>query len=120
MTDVTNNVMSTVLHCLCIKKFLLLKSGYIEPNPGSRKISTLKFFGWNLTGLAAHEFTKLSLLEGYIDVNGINIICLAQTFLNSSIPIDCNRLSIPSYSIMRVNHPSNTKRGRVCLSYQED
>ena len=112
--------MSTALHCLCIKKFLLLKSGCIEPNPGSCKISSLKFFSWNLTGLAAHEFTKLSLIEGYIDVNGINIICLAQTFLNSSIPIDCNRLSIPSYSIMRVNHPSNTKRGRVCLSYQED
>ena len=56
-----------------------------------------------LNGLAAHEFSKLSLLEGYINVNDIDIICLSETFLDSSIPIDNNRLSIPGYSMMKAD-----------------
>ena len=49
-----------------------MKSGDIESNPGPRKSSTLKVCHWNLNGLAAHEFTKLSLLEGYVSVNDID------------------------------------------------
>ena len=91
-------LISVVLHYLYIKHFLLLKSGDIESNPGPCKSSALKFCHWNLNGLAAHEITKLYLLEGYIDVN---------------------TLSIPGYSMMRADHPSNTKRGGVCLYYKE-
>ena len=47
----------------------------------------------------------------------ILISYLSQTFRDSSIPIDDNRLSIPGYSMMRADHASNTKRGRVCLYY---
>ena len=112
-------LIAVVLHCLYIKNFLLLKSGDIKFNPGPRKSSVLKFFHWNLNGLAAHEFTKLSLLEGYINVNNIDIICLSEIFLDSSIPIGESRLSIPGYSMMRADHPSNTKRGGVCLYYKE-
>ena len=103
-----------------IKNFLLLKSGDIESNPGPRKSSTLKFCHWNLNGLAALEFTKLSLLEGYINVNDIDIICLSEAFLDSSVLIGDNRLSIPGYSMMRVlDHPSNTKRSGVGLYSKE-
>ena len=35
----------------------------------------LKFCHWNLNGLAAHKFIKLSLIEGYININSIDIIC---------------------------------------------
>ena len=77
------------------QNFLLLKSGDIESNPGIRKSSAVKFCHWNLNGLAAHEFLKLSVFEGYINVNDIDIIYLSETFLDSSIPIDDNRLSIP-------------------------
>ena len=81
-------LISVVLHCLYIRNFFLLKSVDIESNPGPRNSSALKFCHWNLNGLAAHEFTKLYLLEGYIDVNDNNIICLSETFLDFSIPID--------------------------------
>ena len=112
-------LISVVLHFLYIQNFLLLKSVDIEPNPGPRKSSALKFYRWNLNGLAANEFTKLYLLEGYIDVNDINIICLSETFFDSSIPIDDNTLSIPGYSMMRADHLSNIKRNGVCLYYKE-
>ena len=102
-----------------IKNFILLKSGDIESNPGTRKSSALKFCHCNLNGLDAHEFIKLSLLEGHINFNDIDIICSSETFLDSSIPIDDNRLNIPGYSMMRTAHPSNTKRGGLCLYYKE-
>ena len=89
----------------------------IESNPGPRKSSALKI--WNLNGLAAYEFTNLFLLEGYIKFKDIEIICLLETFLDSAIPIDDNWLSIPGYSMMRADHPSNTERGGVCLYHKE-
>ena len=73
-------LISVLLHCLYIKNFLLLKSGDIKSNPRPCKSSALKFCRWNLNGLAAQEFTKLSLLEGYINVNDIDIICLSETY----------------------------------------
>ena len=54
-----------------------------------------------------------------MNVNDLDIVCLSETFLDSSIPIDDNRLSIPGYSMMRADHPSNTKRSGVCLYYKE-
>ena len=96
-----------------------MRSGDIESNPGLRKSSFLKFCHWNLNGLAAHEFINLSSLEGYINVTDIDIICLSETFLDSSIPIDDNRLSIFSYSMMRADHASSTKRGGVCLCFKD-
>ena len=39
-------------------KILLVNSGDIETNPGPRKSSPIKFYHWNLNGLAAHDFTK--------------------------------------------------------------
>ena len=33
--------------------------------------------------------------------------------------INDNILSIPRYSIMIADHPSSTKRGEVCLFYEE-
>ena len=33
----------------------------MEANPGPKKRTCLKFFYWNLNGLAAHDFIKLTL-----------------------------------------------------------
>ena len=54
-----------------------------------------------------------------MNVNDLDIVCLSETFLDSSIPIDDNRLSIPGYSVMRADYPSNTKRDGVCSYYKE-
>ena len=39
--------------------------------------------------------------------------------LDSSISKDGNALSIKRYSIIRVDHPSNTKKGGACIYYNE-
>ena len=73
---------------------------------------------WNLNSIAAHNFTKIALLKAYLSIHKMDIVCLSETFLNSSIPIDDDNLQIPGYSYVRADHPSNTKRGGVLLYYK--
>ena len=49
-----------------LRILLLIRSGDIETNPGPTRQSCLKFFHWNLNGLAAQDFIKLPLIEAYI------------------------------------------------------
>ena len=52
----------------CIFLLLLICAGDIELNPGPRKNNTsynFSFCHWNLNSIAAHNFSKLSVLEAY-------------------------------------------------------
>ena len=106
-------------HGKYLKILLLIRSGDIETNPGPKKQSCLKFFHWNLNGLAAHDFIKLPLIEAYIATNNFDIVCLSETFLDSSIPNDDHRINIAGYSLLRADHPSNTKKGGFCIYYKD-
>ena len=66
----------------------------------------------------AHNFIKVSLLQTLAVTNDY-IICLTETFLDSSIENDDDRTSIPGYNLLRVDHLSNTKRGGVCIYYKD-
>ena len=107
------------LRCEYLRILLLIRSGDIETNPGPMKQSCLKFFHWNLNGLAAHDFIKLTLIEAYIASNNFDIVCLSETFLDSSISNDDSRIKIAGYSLLRVDHSSNTKKGGVCICYKD-
>ena len=97
---------------------LLSYCGDIEENPGP-KYSSLTFCHWNLNGLTAHDSTKISLLQAYITQRNYDIICLTETFLNSSILSGDNRIKIDGYSLIRSDHPSDSKKGGVCIYYKE-
>ena len=97
---------------------LLSCCGDIEENPGP-KYSSLTFCYWNLNGLTAHDSTKISLLQAYITQRNYDIICLAETFLNSSILSDDNRIKIDGYSLIRSDHPSDSKKSEICIYYKE-
>ena len=51
------------------------------------KSSRLNFCHWNLNGIAAHDFVKVLLIEAFIKAKNIDIICLPETFLDSTIPL---------------------------------
>ena len=106
-----------ILLSFCLPN-LLLCCGDIEKNPGP-KYSSLKFCHWNLNGLTAHDSIKISLLQAYIIQNNYDIICLSETFLNSSIQTNDDRISIDGYNLIRADHPSDSKRGGVCIYYKE-
>ena len=102
---------------LCLRN-LLFRCGDIEANPGP-KYSSLTFCHWNLNGLTAHNSIKISLLQAYIIQHNYDIICLLETFLLSSIETNDDRISIDGYNLIRADHPSDSKRGGVCIYYKE-
>ena len=87
-----------------------------KPGP---KYSSLTFCHWNLNGLTAHDSIKISLLQAYVTQHNYDIICLSETFLNSSIDSSNTRILIYGYNLIRSDHPSDSKRGRVCIYYKE-
>ena len=68
--------------------------------------------------IAAHSFAKLVLLKAYNSIHKFGIICLSETYLDSSILHDDSNLEIPGYNLVRSDHPSNKKRGGVCIYYK--
>ena len=102
---------------LCITN-LLSQCGDIETNPGPR-FSSLTFRHWNLNSLTAHDSIKVPLHQAYITQHNYDIICLSETFLNSSIQSDDNRIKLDGHNLIRSDHPSDSKRGGVCIYYKE-
>ena len=39
-------------------------------------------------------------------------------YLNASFSNDDDSLEVPGYNLFRADHPSNTKRGGVCIYYR--
>ena len=55
-------------------KIILVNSGDTEPNLGPRKSSPIKFCHCNLNGLAAHDFTKVPLIEAFISTHNFDML----------------------------------------------
>ena len=104
------------LHFLWILYFALrlLQHGDIELNPGPKYFSICH---WNLNSLIAHNYLKISQLQAFNLVHKFDILCILETHLDSSVSKDDNGLSIEGSSLIRADHPSNTKRGGVCIYY---
>ena len=76
---------------------LLICGGDIELNTGPRKNNTSYNFSFchrSLNSIAAHNFSKLSLLEAFNLEHKFDMICLSETFLGSSIPTNDERLNM--------------------------
>ena len=73
---------------------ILLMDGDIESNPGPKtKTKKENFFScchWNVNSLLAHN--KLSMLEAY-NVAHKYVICISESYLDSTVPLDDNSLS---------------------------
>ena len=98
----------------------MILSGDIEVNPGPKNSVSeyLSICHRNLNSILAHDYSKLFLLKAYISVHKFDIICLSETYLDSTVPLDDVNLVISGYNLIRSDHPSNTKRGGVCLYYK--
>ena len=99
---------------------LLELSGDIEFNPGPKPDSSQSFSicHWNLNSILAHNYSKISLLTAHISIHDFDIICLTETYLTTTTDINDENLKIPGYIMYRVYHPSDVKRGGVCIYYK--
>ena len=48
-----------------------------------------------------------------------DFICISETFFDSSFKSDHKGLMLDGYNLIWSDHPSNTKRGGVCIYYKE-
>ena len=62
-----------------------------------------------------HNFLKLSLLRAYITVDNFDVICLSETYQDSSILHDDDNLQIPGYNLYKKDYSFNIKGGGVCI-----
>ena len=59
------------------------------------------------------------LLKAYITACKFDIICFSETYLDSSTKPDDENLEIAGYDIAIADHPTNNKRGGVCIYYKK-
>ena len=71
-----------------------------------------------LNSISAHNYIKVSLLRAYISTHKFDVICISETYLDSDTSDDDDNLKIAGYNLIRADHPSNTKRGGVCIYYK--
>ena len=117
ITKLPKMVKTTIFLSLCISN-LLMQCGDIEVNPGP-KYSSLTFCHWNLNDVTAHDNIKILVLQAYVTQYSCGIICISETFLNSSIQNDEDRIKIDGYNLIRSGNPSDSKKGGVCIYYKE-
>ena len=80
--------------------------------------ATFSICHWNVNSISAHNYSKVFLLKAYIAIHKFDIICISETYLDSSTPSDDSNLEISGYTLVRSDHPSNNKRGDVCSYYK--
>ena len=73
---------------------------------------------WNLNSLTAHNYLKVSLLRTYVAIKKFDVVCLSETYLDSSNLSDDDNFNLPVYNVIRAEHPSNTEKCDVCIYFK--
>ena len=68
--------------------------------------------------MSVHNYSKMCLLTAYISKHDFDIISLSETYVTSAKDINDENLKIAKYIKYRVDHPSDVKRGAVCICYK--
>ena len=96
-----NSLVFSFFFIITFLLLLLILSNDVELNPGPKK--------------AAQNFVKLSQLEAYNILHSYDLICLSETWLDSTASTDSNDLFLNCYNLHRVDDPDNVKKGGVCV-----
>ena len=62
---------------------------------------------------------KKSSIETYNSIDDYDFKFISKTYLDSSVSLDDKDIAIEDYNIVRADHPSNQKKGGVCIYYKE-
>ena len=73
----------------------------------------------NFNSLATNNYSKVIALKAYNSIYKYDFICISETFLDSSFESDDKNLMLEGYNLIRSDHPSNIKRGGLCICYKE-
>ena len=84
-----------------VYSILISLSGDVQLNPGPKNKFDVSFSirHWNLYSIAAHNYAKVFLLKAYITVYKFDIICISDTYADTSITSDDGNLEIDGLTI---------------------
>ena len=90
----------------------------IELNPEAQRDINQCFSvrHWNLNRVWSQNFSKVQSIIANNYLYKFDIICLSESCLNFNILSKNSKLKILGYNFVRMYHPSNTKRGGVCIN----
>ena len=60
------------------------------------------------------------MLEAYNIAHKYDVICISESYLDSTVPLDDNSLPLNGYNLTRTDHLDNVERGSVCMYYKEN
>ena len=110
-----------LIQFIWVHALLIRQSDDIEMNPGPKSdpCHSFSICHWNLNSLAAHNYLKVSLLRAYVAIKKFDVVCLSETYLDSSYLSDNDNFYLPGYNLVRADHPSNAKNGGVCIYFKK-
>ena len=84
------------LHHIWLSLTIIRLRGDIEENPGSKRNSNQSFSicHWNLNSITAHNYLKVSLLRAYTSFHNFDVVCISETYLDSTTALDDENLHI--------------------------
>ena len=108
-----------LIHHIWLHGLKIKISGDIEldPGPKQKQDQSLSIFHWDLNSIPAHNLQKLAFYRVIFQAIKLTV-CLSETFLNLDISCNHSNLQLPEFDLIRADHPSNTKRGGVCIYYR--
>ena len=62
---------------------------------------------------------KLSSIVAQNFIHKYDVICICETYLDSSVQSDDKDISINGYNLICADHPSNNERGGLCIYHRE-
>ena len=102
------NYCTIAFYFVCCMALTLFIYGDVGLKLGLRNTKSYYFLlcHWNLNSLPAYDFSKRSLIEAYNTHHNFYMICLSETYLNSSYADDNTRLNLKDFTLIRAdNHP---------------
>ena len=106
---------------------LLLICADAELNHGPKKSESCCNFSlchWNLNSITAHNFSKILLIEAYNVQHKFGMICISETYLDSSFPMNpdfsyqvithCSLGNVPLFKGMLLIRSFYSKKKRLC------
>ena len=105
----------------CCMALTLFICGDVELNPGLKNTKSSYSFSlchWNLNSFPVHDFSKLSLIKAYNTHHTFNMICISESYLDSSYADDDPQLNLKDFTLIREDNLNNCKRGGVSIYFK--
>ena len=64
------------------------------------------------------SYVKISVLKSYLSIHKLDIACLSETYLDTSVPLHDVDLEIQGYELVQSDPTSQHKRGGACIYFR--